>query len=367
MARAEVPRKAGGGAPAPLPRDAVVADAGEDRREGTGSHGPCDDRGERPAGAAGPPSARGDEDEGEGVRVAERRIDSAKRRPSTSDISSSTRPRSKGSPASTQASASRAEAVARGCIPQSASVSARVSREAEPSSTRRTFCPARRSRPGTPPPFSGRPFRDDEGDPERRSRAPRSRRVDAAAHHLGEPPQMARPRPVPPNRRVVDGVDLAEGSEEPVEPVLRDPDPGVPHDDLDPRARPRLCGGSGPEDDLSRLVNFTAFERRFRRTCLTRVTSPTRIAGTVAVDAVGEVDPLLGGRAGRRGRRESSTASRGRTGGSRARAGPPRSSRSRGRRSGGSGACRRSSRIVSTYSRCSGVSGRVEERGPPCR
>ena len=195
--------------------------------------------------------------------------------------------------------------------PTSASVSASVSREPGASSTRRTLCPARRPTPGHGlADGGGRPLGRDERDPERRAAGRVARDADLSAHPLGEAladgePQ-ARPAETPGRRRV----HLAEALEKAVEPPLRE----CRFRCRARRSRPSASRPAVGCEDARRTispqgVNFTAFERRFRRICRTRVTSPSSVAGTEGSMRKERSRPLAAA-AGATRSKESSTASR---------------------------------------------------------
>ena len=328
------------------PRDAVVAEPGEDGGEGAGPDGPGHDRGEGPARAAGPPAAGGDEDERERVGVADSGGSPRRgggRRPRTSPRRGG-RGRRARPPRPRRAPRGRS-AVARATIPHAderlgerlAGAGAVVDEE-DPLPGEALDARARRPLIG-----GRRPSGDDERDPERRAAAPSLEASMPPPIFSASRLQMARPRPVPPNCRVVDGSTWLKLSEEPVEPLLRDADAGVADDDLDPVALPVLPPGRGPEEDLPRLRELHGVREE--------VQEDLPDAGHVADERAPGPTGRRGrrGRApcrrppGRRGRRSPPRRRGGRRGGSPARAARTPSSRSRGRRSGASGACRRSS------------------------
>ena len=77
------------------------------------------------------------------------------------------------------------------------------------------------------------------------------------------------------------GVDLAERREQPVHPVLRDPDAGVPNRELE-LGRSRPAGRLGVDErrrPRPASVNLTAFESRLSSTWRRRAASPTIPAG----------------------------------------------------------------------------------------
>jgi hypothetical protein len=153
--------------------------------------------------------------------------------------------------------------------------------------------------------------------------------TELPAHHLHELcARMARPRPVPPKRRVGGAVGLGEGREDLLALLLGDADAGVPTEKRR-RASSSLREATSASTTTSpRSVNLMAFP-----------TSSDHLA-----QAPGVAPAPCGGRRGRSGRpargpsagrtastlMASSTVSRTSISGDRARASPPRCGRGRG-------------------------------------
>ena len=217
------------------------------------------------------------------------------------------------------------------------------------------------TRVGTSPPPRG------QADVERRSLALLALHPHRPAHQLDEALRDREPEPGTAVAAGGRGVDLAERREQPVHPVLRDADPGVPNGEAADGTSSRPAGSASTWTTTSpSSVNLTAFESRLSSTCRRRVASPTIPAGTSssmrqpssisfshgarrddverALDALAEIERLL----------------------ARARACPPRSSRSRGcRRSRGAARLRSSGRPRRT--RAAPASAPYRAGGRSCR
>ena len=92
--------------------------------------------------------------------------------------------------------------------------------------------------------------------------------------------QIARPRPVPPNRRVVEESAWENGSNSRFRSVFSRPTPGVGDLEPDHQTVGGLTARWARTTTSPVLVNFTAFEARFNSTCRSRDGSPRRLSGS---------------------------------------------------------------------------------------
>ena len=123
------------------------------------------------------------------------------------------------------------------------------------------------------------------------------------------PLQMASPSPVPPKRRVVEGSTWLKLSKRRSSRSFGMPIP-VSRTTISTFRFPFAVGCEDARRTISpQGVNFTAFDRRFRRICRTRVTSPSSVEGTEGSMRKERSRPLAAA-AGATRSKESSTASR---------------------------------------------------------
>ena len=186
---------------------------------------------------------------------------------------------------------------ATGRAPQLVRTSSRIRRLVALSSTTRTGRPSSRGRSGSTRPAIAAVRGRTPSATVKRKVLPRPASLSTQIR----PPiistslaEIARPRPVPPNRRVVEPSACSNGSKIARQLLGGDADPGVgdgeaEHDLVARRRRPRR---STETTTSPRSVNLIALPTRLTRTWRSRPASPTTASGTSGRDPAGQLQAL---------------------------------------------------------------------------